>query len=344
MERTFRKLRKKSYFFLILFCFLFFSCATPKYIYDDLSQSELEDARREIYVSRSDYRTPTNVSEEKVKIKINRIYNSLLPTAKKVCRRINESSNCDFWKLNFSEDEVINAYAYGEGKEQTISFTKQLVSITKNDDELAIVMAHEMAHTILDHIAEDRKNSIGGRLAGIFLGSLVGVYSGDQNLASELAQSGGELGATIGQLRYSSDQELESDRVGLEIFISAGYDFDKGKKMMLNLSDSSQMNTPYLSSHPMGPERIAHLNRTYKDNKYFYMAKNIQDEKSETITKTINESIKVDETKTLIKDEKDCSIYMNDSEKLIECMAKNIQKDCSIYLNDSEKLIECLDD
>ena len=52
----------------------------------------------------------------------------------------------------------------------------------------------------------------------------------------------------------------------------------------------------------------------------FAIIENIQDEKLDTLTKTINESIKIDETKTLIKDEKDCSKYLNDSEKLMECL------------------------
>lgn len=98
---------------------------------------------------------------------------------------------------------------------------------TKNDDELALVIAHEMAHNILDHNDRIAKERIG---TGI--------------LAS--------LGIGAGKLR---DFEREADRLGLYLAARAGYDYRIAPAFWSRLSSTSGLANVWASTHPTGAQR-----------------------------------------------------------------------------------------
>ncbi len=166
-----------------------------------------------IIVERSDMRTPINVKPEE------RPY---------VCIRLKQAAN-------------INAYANLSG----IQFSSGIVHFVENDDELAVIMGHELAHITAKHIA---KNIGMAALYGT-LGSLTGPFAP----------------FTIRALYapYSRGNERESDYLGLIYAHNAGYDIEKGtalwKRFALELPKSRSKS--FLNCHPASPERILRVKK-----------------------------------------------------------------------------------
>ena len=257
-----------KWFSISILFFTIFGCSTPKYIYQDINNVELTSAKNEL-LGFTKERQANEISLDEAKRKIEEIYLTLLPSAKKICLSLSESQNCNYWRIEILDHDEENAYLSGEGSNQTISFTRKMVSISQNDDEIALIMAHEMSHAILNHLQEDRMNALGGQLLGTMAGAAIGygigMETGDPNWVDIFGNTGAEVGNYIGRINFSPSQELEADRIGLEVFLNSGYDFEKGKNILLYLSDGYSFETPYGSTHPVGPERIAHFNRAYED-------------------------------------------------------------------------------
>jgi Zn-dependent protease with chaperone function len=301
----------------LIFLILLSSCATPKYFYADLSDEEKFEARRELTLSKLETRSAREIDEKTEMRRLEKIYSSLYPHAKSVCSRLNESSNCYRWAIEYSDEDVINAYQSGIGVDQKITFTKGILSIAKNDDELALVMAHEIAHAVLNHISEDQGNRTGGEILGSILGAFLGgalaVAMEDPYLVDPLvdgfADTGEILGGEIGQMRYSSRQELEADRIGLEIFLMSGFNFIKGKELIKYITndDAQSFETPYLTSHPVGIERLAHLNKSYKEE-VPYLAQEQNKKDNELIQNIKNNS------------NLDCSSFVENRDLLYKCL------------------------
>lgn len=104
------------------------------------------------------------------------------------------------------EDSNVNAYALGE----EIVVLAGLVKFVRSDDELALIVGHELAHNAMKHLDAKRNNSIlGTLLLDVPLILLTGVNSG--------------VGRSIGATAYSQEFETEADYVGLYYTAKAGY-------------------------------------------------------------------------------------------------------------------------
>lgn len=107
---------------------------------------------------------------------------------------------------------VMNAFAIPGGY---IYITRQLLGLMGSEAELASVMGHEIGHITADHSAARQNRGLLAQIPAI----LVGVLTG----SGELAQLAGTFSQTF-VLRYSREQELESDRLGIRYMTAAGYD------------------------------------------------------------------------------------------------------------------------
>ena len=155
------------------------------------------------------------------------------------------------WEVNLIGSKQINAFVMPGGK--IVFYTGILDQLQLTDDEIAMVMGHEMAHALREHARERlAKSQVTGM--GLSLGAqLLGL--GDMgNLASN-------LGTELLTLQYSRSDESEADLVGLEIAARAGYDpkaaITLWQKMAKATGDKGGM--AFLSSHPSGPNRIKEL-------------------------------------------------------------------------------------
>ena len=155
------------------------------------------------------------------------------------------------WEVNLIGSKQINAFVMPGGK--IVFYTGILDQLQLTDDDIAMVMGHEMAHALREHARERlAKSQVTGM--GLSLGAqLLGL--GDMgNLAAN-------LGTELLTLQYSRSDESEADLVGLEIAARAGYDpkaaITLWQKMAKATGDKGGM--AFLSSHPSGPNRIKEL-------------------------------------------------------------------------------------
>lgn len=162
------------------------------------------------------------------------------------------------------DDANYNAFAIPGGH---IFVNSGLIIAMSDEDELAGVMSHEIAHVTSRHISAKLERSsrntllaMGGMLAAVLVGMAGGSASGEMSQAVLM----GSLGAvTASELSYSRDDELQADQVGLYIMTNNGYD-PQNMINILNKIKSQQFYTPkdfptYLSSHPALDDRIAYI-------------------------------------------------------------------------------------
>jgi predicted Zn-dependent protease len=119
------------------------------------------------------------------------------------------------------------------------------------DDEVAMVMGHEIAHALREHARERMAKSMATDVGTTLLGELVGggKYSG-------LFKMGGNLLT----LKFSRSDESEADVVGLDLAARAGFNPRAGITLWQKMSAASQNgNLEFLSTHPSGDHRIREI-------------------------------------------------------------------------------------
>lgn len=131
-----------------------------------------------------------------------------------------------------------------------------------DDDELAIVLGHELAHYTNEH---SRRNMGKGTLAQI-LGAgaaVAGVALG--GTAGQMAQLGGQLGASALLSGYSRSFEDQADRVGLRYVYEAGYDVNKGpelwEKFRAKYGESDEITNFFTGDHSRPTDRIKNIEK-----------------------------------------------------------------------------------
>jgi len=149
-----------------------------------------------------------------------------------------------YLRISLKETAKINAYAKFTG----IQFTTGMVNFVEDDDELAVIMGHELAHLTARHLP---KNISMVALCGV-LGGLTGPFAPFTTQALYAP--------------YSRKNEREADYLGLIYAHNAGYDVEKGavlwKRFALEIPRSRSKS--FLRSHPASPERILRVKNVVK--------------------------------------------------------------------------------
>jgi predicted Zn-dependent protease len=160
-------------------------------------------------------------------------------------------------------DPVVNAFAVPGG---FVAINSGLILATRNENELAGVLAHETAHVTQRHIVRqllDQSHAglltTAAMLAAVLLGATAGRGSPD---AIEGAILGAEGAAIQHQINYTRASEFEADRIGISTMASAGYDplgmasfFDY---MSHEGPEPSRINAvQFLIDHPIFSDRVA---------------------------------------------------------------------------------------
>ena len=153
------------------------------------------------------------------------------------------------------KDNNLNAFAGPGGH---IFFYTGLIEMMDDVDELAAVMAHEIAHVSARHLAnriEQNKAMTIAVLAGLLAGVLMGGKAGG-------AIATGTMAAGIQkQLSYSREDERQADNLGFKYMEESRFNPSGMTTVMKKLERSSVGGTeavpPYLLTHPSGPERVS---------------------------------------------------------------------------------------
>lgn len=154
------------------------------------------------------------------------------------------------WEFKvIDEPKTINAWALPGGK--TAVYTG-LLNLNLTDDELATVMAHEVAHALAQHSRERISQQLGFELGMRVLGA-AGLSPG-QLEAVNLA-----FGIGVG-LPFSRRQESEADLVGLDLMSHAGYDPRAALSLWKKMAAASGNGPPeFLSTHPSSKTRTREI-------------------------------------------------------------------------------------
>jgi Zn-dependent protease with chaperone function len=137
-----------------------------------------------------------------------------------------------------------------------------------NDDELAIVLGHEIAHATYEHSRRQASKSmisaIGGQIA------MIGASRIGNSTARAAAQQATQLGYSAFGNSYSRDYEDQADRVGLRYVFEAGYDYAQAPKLWRRFAekykDSSKLENFFFGNHSLSTERAAALEREIRNN------------------------------------------------------------------------------
>ncbi len=162
------------------------------------------------------------------------------------------------FKFYIIKDESLNAFAVPGGY---IFVNTGLLEEIDREDELAGVLAHELAHVQARHLAKRIEKLTRLNLASAAV-TIVGLLLGRGEMGQAIAVTSGALAATKA-LSYSRADEEEADRLGFQYLTAAGYDprgfievFNKIVRHRWLLSE----NVPsYLLTHPGTAERITYL-------------------------------------------------------------------------------------
>ena len=157
------------------------------------------------------------------------------------------------------ENQTINAFAVPGG---IVGIHNGLLLYAEHEDELASVIAHELAHLSQRHFArgveEARSKSVPNMLA--LLGSLViaATAGGDAGMAAITAT---QAAIQQQQLRFSRSHESEADRIGMQTLVATGYDPEGMPRMFTRMLESlryaGQRPPEFLLSHPVTENRVA---------------------------------------------------------------------------------------
>lgn len=159
------------------------------------------------------------------------------------------------WTFVLIDDDIVNAWAAPGGK---VAVYTGLLDVTKDEDGLAVVLGHEVAHVLARHSGEQVSQAL------IMNGALtIGSSAlGDMDPASrELVMRAMGAGSHLGvALPFSRLHEAEADEIGLFLTAEACYDPRAAIGVWERMSALSQSRPPeFLSTHPDPDNRIEEL-------------------------------------------------------------------------------------
>jgi predicted Zn-dependent protease len=157
------------------------------------------------------------------------------------------------WKVNVIPSKELNAFCMPGGK---IMFYSGLTTILKlSDDEIAILMGHEISHALREYSREQVSQAIAAQAAIDLVTALPGLGTGSADLASV-----GYKNFIATKFRRTDDSM--ADQIGLELAARAGYDPRAGVSLwqkMMQTSNSGGRPPEFLSTHPAEESRIQEI-------------------------------------------------------------------------------------
>jgi predicted Zn-dependent protease len=170
------------------------------------------------------------------------------------------------WEFNLIDKDEINAFCMPGGK---IGVYEGMFKVVDNETELAVIMAHEVAHAIANHAGERVSQALIAQFGAITLAQAIGDRP---KKTQKIAMAAYGLGSQVGVLLpYSRLHESEADRIGLILMAKAGYDprasLDVWGKMK---KQSKGVGIEFLSTHPVPDSRIAGIEQHLPEALKYY--------------------------------------------------------------------------
>jgi len=174
------------------------------------------------------------------------------------------------WEFNTVESKEINAWCMPGGK--VVVYTG-LLPVTQNETALAIVLGHEIAHSVAKHGNERMSQAMVQQMGGMALQvALAQKPQETQDLFMMTYGIGSEVGA---MLPWSRQQETEADQYGLIFAAMAGYDPREALPFWKRMTTAGGGSPPeFLSTHPSDETRLRKLNQFMPEALKYYTAPN----------------------------------------------------------------------
>ncbi|UTY56460.1 M48 family metallopeptidase [Massilia sp. erpn] len=162
------------------------------------------------------------------------------------------------WEVNLLNSDQVNAFCMPGGR--IAFFSGILTKLNLTDDEVAMVMGHEIAHALREHSRKragaSQLTSIATKVGGAALSAWLGIDP-------RLTDAGAGAVTQVLVMKYSRGDETESDLVGIDLAARAGYDPRAGVVLWQKMGAiNARQPLEFLSTHPSGDSRIADMNKS----------------------------------------------------------------------------------
>lgn len=232
-------------------------CAGSVHQLPTLDQSNLNMAQTEVQAAGG---APVrhSVSDDDAVRTLDESLARIKPAATQLCREM-AAGVCE-WRFLKSNDRSMNAGATTNG---VIFINRGIIEYAANEEEVAMVIAHEIGHQSADHVATGQRNqAIGSIVGAVLLGVLGAAASKNSRNGAAVTRSamdvGSSVGGVIGRISFSKEQEREADYLSALILFRSGLGLDKARGFLVTMARASgRKETGMLDTHPAGPERLA---------------------------------------------------------------------------------------
>ena len=173
------------------------------------------------------------------------------------------------WEFNLVQDDEVNAFCMPGGK---IVVYTGLMALVTSDDELAVVLGHEVAHAVAKHSNERMSQQMLAEVGTAAATEAVGRVDATKR---DTAATVFGLGAQVGvMLPFSRKHESEADYMGLALMTMAGYNPDAAVGFWKKMAAKGGSSTPaILSTHPSDASRISNIQKALPEIRAKYAAK-----------------------------------------------------------------------
>lgn len=142
-----------------------------------------------------------------------------------------------------TDDAIVNAFADGS----KVMITKGMMNFAEKDDDLALVVGHELGHNVMDHIDKTAGSRVFGAVLDGLLGGLTGVYTSTfQNAAG---------------MMYSQEYEQEADYVGMYFMERGGYNSSNAAMFWRKMGANFPYSIGHATTHPTSASRYVFLDK-----------------------------------------------------------------------------------
>ncbi|WP_051202941.1 M48 family metallopeptidase [Desulfovibrio aminophilus] len=144
-----------------------------------------------------------------------------------------------------AHSNTVNAFADG----RAVYVFQGMMDYAKTDDELALILGHEMAHNVMGHVDAMKMRRGFGAALDLLIALATGVNTGG-------------MAMNAGGLAYSKEYEMEADYVGMYFAANAGADIETGPEIWRRMAADSPQAMSGGSTHPGSAERFTALAAT----------------------------------------------------------------------------------
>lgn len=199
---------------------------------------------------------------------VKRVGNKIAKSVEKYLSDHHQSSRVENfkWEFNLVNDPTVNAWCMPGGK---VVFYTGILPICKDEEGLAVVMGHEIAHAIARHGNERMSQGLAIQFAGVAGNVALSQKSDTVRQIFNVAYGvGSQLGLV---LPYSRLHESESDEMGLMFMAMAGYNPEVAPAFWERMSAAGGARPPeFLSTHPDPSKRASKLKEYMPKAKNYY--------------------------------------------------------------------------